>query len=136
MATRSTGDVFRDLGFSEQESEDLRLRSDLMIELKRQLDALGESQADVAARLGISQPRVSNLMRGRIDLFSLDSLVVLLGRLGSRVTIAVRPESANVCIAERLSTSWSPATFDESFTVTAAEAPVHSAVDTQLALAA
>jgi predicted XRE-type DNA-binding protein len=86
----SSGDVFRDLGFSDRESEDLRLRSDLMIELKNQILALGSSQNQIAALLAVSQPRVSNLLQGRIDKFSLDSLVAMLERLGNRVEVSVR----------------------------------------------
>lgn len=107
--SRSTGDVFRDLGFSDFDSEDLRLRSDLMIQLKNEISALRKSQTEVARILGVQQPRVSNLLKGRIDLFSIDSLVALLDRLGKRVDVSVRekdvatpertieiPENANV----------------------------------------
>jgi predicted XRE-type DNA-binding protein len=88
--TPSSGDVFRDIGLSAGESKDLRLRSDLMIELGEQVRALNTSQIKVAERLGITQPRVCNLLKGRIDLFSLDSLVELLGRLGNAVDVSVR----------------------------------------------
>lgn len=90
----STGDVFRDLGFSAVESEDLRLRSDLIIELQRQIACLGRSQTEIAKLLGITQPRVSNLAKGRLDLFSLDTLVEMLDKLGNRVDVTVRAKDS------------------------------------------
>jgi predicted XRE-type DNA-binding protein len=86
----SSGDVFRDLGFSDAESQDLRLRSDLMIELKTQIVARGQSQREIAAVLGVQQPRVSNLLQGRIEQFSIDALVDMLDRLGRRVEMTVQ----------------------------------------------
>jgi predicted XRE-type DNA-binding protein len=96
MATRirrSTGNVFRDLGFDAAESENLRLRSDLMIELSKLITARRLTQAKAAAMFGVSQPRVSDLMRGRIDRFSVDTLVAMLGSAGLRVRLVVKPRS-------------------------------------------
>ena len=72
--TGSRGDVFRDLGFSPDEAEHLKVRSELMVKLQKTITARGLKQADVAKLLGVTQPRVSDLMRGRIDLFSIDTL--------------------------------------------------------------
>ena len=96
MATkirRSTGNVFRDLGFEAAESENLRLRSDLMIVLSKLITARRLTQAKAAAMFGVSQPRVSDLMRGRIDRFSVDTLVAMLGSAGLRVRLVVKPRS-------------------------------------------
>jgi predicted XRE-type DNA-binding protein len=96
MATkirRSTGNVFRDLGFDAAESENLRLRSDLMIVLSKLITARRLTQAKAAAMFGVSQPRVSDLMRGRIDRFSVDTLVAMLGSAGLRVRLVVKPRS-------------------------------------------
>jgi predicted XRE-type DNA-binding protein len=96
MATkirRSTGNVFRDLGFEAAESENLRLRSDLMIELSKLITSRRLTQAKAAAMFGVSQPRVSDLMRGRIDRFSVDMLVAMLGSAGLRVRLVVKPTS-------------------------------------------
>lgn len=96
MATkirRSTGNVFRDLGFEAAESENLRLRSDLMIELSKLITSRRLTQAKAAAMFGVSQPRVSDLMRGRIDRFSVDTLVAMLGSAGLRVRLVVKPRS-------------------------------------------
>jgi predicted XRE-type DNA-binding protein len=74
--------VFRDLGFSEAEAQRLRVRGDLMIQIEKVLGARGLKQAEAARIMGVSQPRVSDLIRGRIDLFSSDALIDMLARLG------------------------------------------------------
>lgn len=81
--------VFRDLGFTAREAENLRLRSELMIELCKRIDARGLTQAQAAEWLGVTQPRISDLTRGKIELFSIDGLVEMLGHAGARVTFRV-----------------------------------------------
>jgi transcriptional regulator with XRE-family HTH domain len=72
-----------------------------MIKLKEWIQASGKSQAQVAEALGVTQPRVSDLVRGRIDRFSLDSLFGFVGKLGWRVDMSVTNEqSRGVPIAE------------------------------------
>jgi predicted XRE-type DNA-binding protein len=73
--TRSSGNVFRDLGFSGDEAEYLKLRAELMVNLQKVITARGLKQAEAAAHLGVAQPRMNDLMRGRIDLFSIDTLI-------------------------------------------------------------
>jgi predicted XRE-type DNA-binding protein len=85
--TRSTGNVFRDLGFAPDEAEHLRVRSDLLIQLQKAIRARGLKQAQVAKLLDVTQPRVSDLMRGRLDLFSVDTLIDMLARLGIRIRV-------------------------------------------------
>jgi len=94
--TPSTGNVFRDLGFPREEAEHLLIRADLMIELQRRLDAKGMSQAAAARLLQVTQPRISDLLRGRIDLFSTDALIDLLARLGAQVSVVVKPSRRKV----------------------------------------
>ncbi len=86
----SSGNVFRDVGFAGEEAENLRLRADLMIQLTRLIDARHLTQARAARMFGVTQPRVSDLVRGRIERFSIDSLVEMLGRAGVRVSLVVR----------------------------------------------
>jgi predicted XRE-type DNA-binding protein len=96
MATkihRSSGNVFRDLGFGPEESEHLRLRSELMIRLSQLIERRGLTQAQAAKLLGVSQPRISDLVRGKIDLFSIDTLVDMLAHAGVRVKLSVRSSS-------------------------------------------
>jgi predicted XRE-type DNA-binding protein len=88
--TRSTGNVFRDIGFSRKEAEHLRVRADLLIDLQAAIKARGLTQAAAAKILGVHQPRVSDLMRGRIELFSIETLIDLLSGLGLSVKLVVR----------------------------------------------
>ena len=88
--TPSTGNVFRDLGFSKEESEHLLVRADLLIQVQRAIASRGLKQAEAAKVLRVTQPRVSDLLRGRIDLFSTDSLIDMLARLGVGVRLVVR----------------------------------------------
>src|SRR5713226_7630635 len=85
--TRSSGNVFRDLGFPPDKAEHLLVRADLMIRLEKELGSRGLKQAQAAKLLGISQPRVSDLLRGRVELFSADALIDMLARLGIKVRI-------------------------------------------------
>ena len=87
--TPSSGNVFRDLGFSREEAEHLLIRSDLMIAVQKALERRSLRQAAVAKILGVTQPRVSDLLRGRIDLFSTDALIDMLARLGIRVRVVL-----------------------------------------------
>jgi predicted XRE-type DNA-binding protein len=86
----SSGNVFKDLGFPPEEAAHLLIRSDLMVHVERILKERGLTQANAAKLLGISQPRVSDLVRGRVDRFSIDTLVDMLARLGVSVTIRTR----------------------------------------------
>jgi predicted XRE-type DNA-binding protein len=79
--TPSTGNVFRDLGFSREESEHLIVRADLLIQAQKAITSRRYTQAETAKLLRVTQPRVSDLLRGRIDLFSTDALIDMLARL-------------------------------------------------------
>jgi len=72
------------------EAENMKLRSALMIALKQYLKAKGWTQSEAAERLGVTQPRVSDLMRGKIDLFGLDTLVNMATSVGLKVQMRVR----------------------------------------------
>ena len=86
---RSSGNVFRDLGFSREEAENLKMRTDLMIRLSKLIQARRLTQAAAADLFGVTQPRVSDLVRGKIDRFSIDTLVAMLGHAGVPVQIVV-----------------------------------------------
>lgn len=94
--TRSTLNVFRDLGFGPEEAEHLVVRADLMIQLQGVIAAKRLTQGQAAKLLRVTQPRVSDLVRGRIDLFSTDALIDMLARLGIRVRIVVKPSRRKV----------------------------------------
>jgi len=82
--------VFGQIGFSQGEAAHLQLRSAMMTRLIAEIEKQGLTQADAAKRMGITQPRVSDLMRGKLHLFSIDTLVALLSSLGLRVDLEVR----------------------------------------------
>ncbi len=88
---RSSGNVFRDLGFGPKEAESLRLRAQLMVELRRLIQARKLTQNSAAKLLGVTQPRISDLVRGKINLFSIETLVDMLTRAGIQVQLRFAP---------------------------------------------
>ncbi|MEK7406311.1 MAG: XRE family transcriptional regulator [Acidobacteriota bacterium] len=83
-------DVFSDLGFTPAEAENLRIRSAMIRALIAFVRKNKLTQARAARLLGVSQPRISDLMRGKIHLFSIDNLVKLLAAAGLRVDLRVK----------------------------------------------
>ena len=79
---KSSGNIFLDLGFEPAEAKILALRAEVMIRLEEHLKAKGWTQAEAARRLGITQPRVSRLIKGKWQDFSLDMLLTLAARAG------------------------------------------------------
>ena len=73
--SKSSGNVFVDLGFPPDEVAVLTLRAELMVALRKLITAKGWTQAQAAEELGVTQSRVSDLVRGKHDKFSLDMLV-------------------------------------------------------------
>ena len=72
--TEGGGNVFADLGFPQREAEDLHKRSHMMIALHTFVDKRGLTQAEAATHLNVTQQRISDLLRGKINRFSLDAL--------------------------------------------------------------
>lgn len=87
--TPAGGNVFAELGFSAEESETLRVRSDLMREIRKVIETRGLRQTEAAALFGVTQPRISELVRGRIEQFSIDALVNMLAHAGFHVEVRV-----------------------------------------------
>ena len=87
---RSSSDVFRDLGFAPAEAEILKARSALRITAERLIASRGWTQAAAAKAMGVTQPRISDLVRGKIDKFSVDGLIEMLGRAGVEVSFKTR----------------------------------------------
>ncbi|AZN35280.1 helix-turn-helix domain-containing protein [Iodobacter ciconiae] len=83
----SSGNVFADLGVSPEESTLLGLRSGLMNELRQTLQEKNWTQQQAAAALGVSQARISDLMRGKWEKFSLDMLVTLASHAGRKISL-------------------------------------------------
>jgi predicted XRE-type DNA-binding protein len=97
--TRSSGNVFRDVGFRAEEAEHLLVRSELMIRLQKVITSRRLKQNEAAKILGVTQPRVSELLRGRIDLFSSDTLIDMLARFGIAVRLVFRPSRHGTQVA-------------------------------------
>lgn len=74
--------VFRDLGFPEVEAENLLLRADLVVHIRKVIDKTGVTQAEAAKRAGITQARMNDLVKGRTHKFTLDALVNVAASLG------------------------------------------------------
>ena len=87
---RSTGNVFADLGFPAEEAANLVVRADLMIAITKIIQARKLAQAEAAALFKVSQPRVSDLVRGKIERFSVDGLIAMLGHAGVGVRLTTR----------------------------------------------
>ena len=83
----SSGNVFIDLGYSPDEAAILQMRADLMADLRKFIKAKRLTQAKAAEILGVSQSRVSDLVRGKWEKFSLEMLITLATRVGMRVTL-------------------------------------------------
>lgn len=89
-ATKSSSNVFLDLGFSPAESRNLRMRSQMMTALRKFIEKGNLTQAEAALRLKVTQPRISDLMRGKISRFSLDTLVNMLTDAGVEVDVRIK----------------------------------------------
>lgn len=88
--TRGSGNVFLDMGFSKAEAENLRLRSQLMRQIDVYYRESGMTQAAAAKALGLTQPRLNALLKGRLHQFSLDALVNIASNAGMNVRLVVR----------------------------------------------
>jgi predicted XRE-type DNA-binding protein len=86
-AVNSSGNIFIDLGYSPDEAAILQMRADLMADLRKFIKAKRLTQAKAAEILGVSQSRISDLIRGKWERFSLEMLITLATRAGMRVTL-------------------------------------------------
>ena len=85
--TKSSGNVFLDLGFSPEEAAILQMRAEIMTDLRKFIKTKRLTQAKAAAMLGVSQSRVSDLIRGKWEKFSLEMLITLATKAGMRITL-------------------------------------------------
>ena len=72
------------------QAENLKLRLAMMMALKNHINRQGLSQAEAATLLGVTQPRISDLLRGKIDLFGLDTLVNMVTAAGMHIDLKIR----------------------------------------------
>jgi predicted XRE-type DNA-binding protein len=85
--TGAGGNIFADLDFPAEEAENLKMRARFMGELRALI--AGMTQAEAAERLHVSQPRVSDLARGKIGLFTIDALVNMLAHAGVKLRVSL-----------------------------------------------
>jgi Uncharacterized conserved small protein len=85
--TESSGNIFIDLGFQPHEAAVMLLRCELAEALRKWIDREGITQAQAAERLGVAQPRISEISRNKVDKLSLDYLVGLCAKAGVRVKV-------------------------------------------------
>ncbi len=85
--TKSSGNVFTDLGFTPDEAAILKMRADLMADLRGLIEAKKLTQAQTAQMLGVSQSRVSDLVRGKWEKFSLEMLITLATKAGMHISL-------------------------------------------------
>lgn len=84
---RGSGNVFLDLGFDPAEAEVMKLRAEVMIRIEQRVKAQGWTQMEAARKLGVTQPRVSRLLQGKWEDFSLDMLLTLAARAGLKPSV-------------------------------------------------
>jgi predicted XRE-type DNA-binding protein len=92
--TQGRDNVFEDLGFEPEEALNLKIRADLMLNIKRFIQSQGWTQKQAALFFGETQPRISDLMNGDIERFSIDKLVMMLARAGMDVHLEVNVKAA------------------------------------------
>jgi predicted XRE-type DNA-binding protein len=85
--TKSSGNIFADLGFAPHEASVMLLRAQLAEALRQWMEREHLTQALAAKRLGVAQPRVSEIVRGKVDLMSLDYLVGLCAKADLNVAL-------------------------------------------------
>ena len=91
--THGSGNVWIDLGFSPAEARQLRMRSQIMMALEKFITRNKLTQVEAAKLFKVTQPRISDLMRGRLSRFSLDTLVKMLVDAGLEVDLQIRKPS-------------------------------------------
>ena len=91
---RGRENVFEDLGFEAEEAANLKVRTDLMLDLRRYIQERGWTQAEAATFFGETQPRISNLLKGEVSRFSIDKLINLLARAGLEVRVETKLKAA------------------------------------------
>ena len=88
--TRSSGNVFADLGLPN--SEDRLLKAQLALKIQQLVERKGMTQSEIAPLLGLDQPKISHLMRGRLSGFSVERLFDILNRLGHNIEVHISEE--------------------------------------------
>ena len=101
-ATKGSENVFIDCGFPPAEAENLRIRAKMMMALTGYIQERKITQSRAAIVMGVSQPRISDLVRGKIGLFTIDTLVNMVTAAGLKVDVDItagRPKPRNKQVA-------------------------------------
>ena len=93
--TKGSGNIFLDIGFDPAEAQVLMMRAQLMTEIRLYIRKHKLTQVQAAHALGVAQSRVSDLVTGKYDKFSLDMLATLAGRLGLKFTFKLASPPAS-----------------------------------------
>ena len=101
--TQRFGSVWDAIEDTPQQAASMRARSELMMNLTEIIGDRGMTQSDAASLFGVTQPRISDLMRGKINLFSLDTLMDMAATAGMRPTVTVsKPKTVGLKRANRM----------------------------------
>src|SRR5947209_14944890 len=100
--TQSSGNIFADLGLPD--ADERMLKAQLAVQIRRFIDEKGWTQTEAAEAVGLDQPKVSYLLRGRLAGFSVDRLLNILNRLGHSVEVRISAEEYDPEEAEHLLT--------------------------------
>jgi Uncharacterized conserved small protein len=84
-------DLTREL-LARQEDDNRRVRAELMTSIKNYIEAKGWTQKEAAVHFGVSQPRISEIVQGKAELFTVDKLISLLNRVGQTVEVSITKE--------------------------------------------
>ncbi len=87
--TKSSGNIFADLGL--ENSQEHQAKAQLVVLISERIETLGLTQGQAATRMGLKQPDVSKLLRGKFEGFSLERLLFFVRTLGSDVEIKIKP---------------------------------------------
>jgi predicted XRE-type DNA-binding protein len=88
----SSSNIFKDLGFTDEEATNFFVRGQLAIEITNLIIGRGWSQRKAAQELGVSQPRIAEIMSMKLDLYTIDTLLKYLDKLGQKVSFKVEPK--------------------------------------------
>ncbi len=94
MVHTTDGSIFDDLGFESTEAENLKIRSRLMCALESYIKNNNLTQAEAAELMEVSQPRISDLIRGKLDKFTIDMLINMLSKVNIQVSVVINDQAA------------------------------------------
>jgi predicted XRE-type DNA-binding protein len=92
--SKGNDNIFEDLGFNTSEAINLKIRADLMLELRQYIQSQNWTQQQAAEFFEETQPRINSLMNGEINRFSVDKLIKMLGKIGLEVKLQIFSKTA------------------------------------------